>query len=73
MYRIFIRPPTSYQSLLKPDLPPQRSADYLTAAVSYTHLANNQMEAEIKKLDEVWKWLLVHKLDSSMRRDEDRQ
>ena len=35
--------------------------------------ANNQMEAEIKKLDEVWKWLLVHKLDSSMRRDEDRQ
>ncbi|MBI3170214.1 MAG: hypothetical protein HYZ22_17155 [Chloroflexi bacterium] len=32
--------------------------------------ANNQMEAEIKKLDEIWKWLLVSKLDTSMHRDE---
>lgn len=32
--------------------------------------ANNQMEAEIKKLDEIWKWLLVHKLDASMHREE---
>ncbi|GAB1471836.1 hypothetical protein MASR2M66_27140 [Chloroflexota bacterium] len=29
--------------------------------------ANNQMDAEIKKLDEVSKWLLVNKLDSSRR------
>lgn len=32
--------------------------------------ANNQMETEIKKLDEVWKWLLVNKLDSSQNRKE---
>jgi hypothetical protein len=32
--------------------------------------ANNQMESEIKKLDEVWKWLLVNKLDASMHREE---
>lgn len=34
--------------------------------------ANNQMEAEIKKLDEIWKWLLVSKLDTSMHREEDK-
>lgn len=32
--------------------------------------ANNQMEAEIKKLDEIWKWLLVNKLDTSLHREE---
>ncbi|MBE7432501.1 MAG: hypothetical protein HS100_01155 [Anaerolineales bacterium] len=32
--------------------------------------ANNQMESEIKKLDEIWKWLLVNKLDASMHREE---
>lgn len=32
--------------------------------------ANNQMEAETKKLDEIWKWLLVHKIDSSLNREE---
>ena len=35
--------------------------------------ANNQMEAEIKRLDEIWKWLLVSKLDTAMQRDEDKQ
>ena len=33
--------------------------------------ANNQMESDIKKLDEIWKWLLVSKLDKSMNREED--
>jgi len=32
--------------------------------------ANNQMEAEIKKLDEIWKWLLVNKLDTTLHRKE---
>ncbi|HMZ07133.1 MAG TPA: SPFH domain-containing protein [Anaerolineales bacterium] len=27
--------------------------------------ANNEMESELKKLDEIWKWLLVNKVDSS--------
>ncbi|MBL8061773.1 MAG: hypothetical protein JNK32_02050 [Anaerolineales bacterium] len=27
--------------------------------------ANSEMEAELKKLDEIWKWLLVNKVDSS--------
>jgi hypothetical protein len=34
--------------------------------------ANNQMEAEVKKLDEIWKWLLVSRLDTSRYRDEDK-
>lgn len=34
--------------------------------------ANNQMEAEIKRLDEIWKWLLVNKLDTSLHREEDK-
>lgn len=34
--------------------------------------ANNQMEAEIKRLDEIWKWLLVSKLDTAMHRDEEK-
>ena len=33
--------------------------------------ANNQMEAEIKKLEDVWKWLLVSKLDTTLSREED--
>ncbi|MFN8399283.1 MAG: hypothetical protein U0X74_04650 [Anaerolineales bacterium] len=33
--------------------------------------ANSQMETDIKKLDEIWKWLLVSKLDKSMHRKED--
>ena len=34
--------------------------------------ANNQMESEIKKLDEIWKWLLVSKLDTTTPHEEDR-
>jgi len=33
--------------------------------------ANIQLEAEVKKLDEIWKWLLVSKLDTSKHRGED--
>ncbi|MBK7448505.1 MAG: hypothetical protein IPJ47_03400 [Anaerolineales bacterium] len=33
--------------------------------------ANSQMEAEIKKLEDVWKWLLVSKLDTTLSREED--
>lgn len=32
--------------------------------------AANQMEAELKKLDEVWKWLRVQELDAAQRREE---
>lgn len=32
--------------------------------------ANQQMESEIKKLDDIWKWLLVSKLDKSLNREE---
>lgn len=31
--------------------------------------ANSQMEAEVKKLDEIWKWLLVNKLDTASKKD----
>lgn len=31
--------------------------------------ANSQMEAEVKKLDEIWKWLLVNKLDTTSKQD----
>lgn len=34
--------------------------------------ANSQMESEIKRLDEIWKWLLVNKLDTSLHREEDK-
>ncbi|NWF64395.1 MAG: hypothetical protein HXY38_08830 [Chloroflexi bacterium] len=34
--------------------------------------ANNQIEAETKKLDEISKWMLVQKLDSAMRSEEDK-
>ena len=32
--------------------------------------ANNEMEEEIKRLDEIWKWMLVKKLDSELHRKE---
>lgn len=34
--------------------------------------AKSQMDAETKKLEEIWKWLLVQKMDSSMNRSEDK-
>jgi hypothetical protein len=34
---------------------------------------NTQMEAEVKKLDEIWKWLLVSKLDMVMHRNEEEE
>lgn len=34
--------------------------------------ANSQVDAETKKLEDIWKWLLVQQIDSTMNRSEDK-
>lgn len=65
------------QKFDNPILPPQELfatlqnlIEPLRETILIKSRANNQMEAEIKKLDEIWKWLLINKLDAAMRRDE---
>lgn len=65
------------QKFNNPILPPQELfatlqnlIEPLRETILIKSRANNQMEAEIKKLDEIWKWLLINKLDAAMRRDE---
>jgi hypothetical protein len=51
---------TTLQNLIEP----------LRETILIESRANNQMETEIKRLDEIWKWLLVNKMDASTHRED---
>jgi hypothetical protein len=53
---------TTLQNLIEP----------LKEVILIENRANNQMEAELRKLEEVWKWLRIQQLDAAQHREERR-